>query len=167
MCFIPLKSRQFWFRMRLLGTKMHIFLMKMCGGTVGLVVKALAFHHCGLGLISTLGVICGLSLLVLYSALRGFFWVLQFSPLIKNQHLIWFDLLNNNCKNLEWFVDFISSRIVKCIWSYSHANLRCRNIKHYYYLKKSTFEVFQWFKILKLFITHMQNKIKSVMSYTL
>ena len=42
------------------------------GGRVGLVVRALAFHHCGPGSISALGVICGLSLLVLYSAMRGF-----------------------------------------------------------------------------------------------
>ena len=42
------------------------------GGRVGLVVRALAFHQCGPGSISTPGVICGLSLLVLYSAMRGF-----------------------------------------------------------------------------------------------
>ena len=42
------------------------------GGRVGLVVRALAFHQCGPGSNSALGVICGLSLLVLYSALRGF-----------------------------------------------------------------------------------------------
>ena len=41
------------------------------GGRVGLVVRALAFHQCGPGSIS-LGVIRGLSLLVLYSAMRGF-----------------------------------------------------------------------------------------------
>ena len=33
------------------------------------------------------------SLLVLYSAPRGFSPVLRFSPLLKNQHLIWFDLI--------------------------------------------------------------------------
>ena len=38
---------------------------------VGLVVGALAFHQCGPGSISAPGVICGLTLLVLYSALRG------------------------------------------------------------------------------------------------
>ena len=42
------------------------------GGRVGLVVRALAFHQCGPGSISALGVIRGLSLLVLYSAMRGF-----------------------------------------------------------------------------------------------
>ena len=41
-------------------------------GRVGVVVRALAFHQCGPGSISALGVKCGLSLLVLYSALRGF-----------------------------------------------------------------------------------------------
>ena len=35
-------------------------------------VRALASHQCGLGSIPGLGVICGLSLLVLYSAPRGF-----------------------------------------------------------------------------------------------
>ena len=43
-----------------------------CGGRVGLVVRALAFHQRDLGSISALGVISGLSLLVLYSAMRGF-----------------------------------------------------------------------------------------------
>ena len=42
------------------------------GGRVGLVVRALAFHQCGPGSISAPGVICGLSLLVLYSSMRGF-----------------------------------------------------------------------------------------------
>ena len=35
-------------------------------------VRALAFHQCVPGSIPGLGVICGLSLLVLYSAPRGF-----------------------------------------------------------------------------------------------
>ena len=39
---------------------------------VGLVVRALLFHQSGPGLISTPGVTGGLSLLVLYSAMRGF-----------------------------------------------------------------------------------------------
>ena len=42
------------------------------GGRVGLVVRALVFHQCVPGSISALGVICGLSLLVLDSAMRGF-----------------------------------------------------------------------------------------------
>ena len=36
-----------------------------------IVVRALASHQCGLGLIPRLSIICGLSL-VLFSALRGF-----------------------------------------------------------------------------------------------
>ena len=44
----------------------------------GAVVRALASHQCGPGSISRLGVICGLSLLVLYSAPRGFLRVLRF-----------------------------------------------------------------------------------------
>ena len=44
-------------------------------------------HQCGPGLIPCLGVICGLSLLlVLVPALRVFLRVLQFSSLHKNQH---------------------------------------------------------------------------------
>ena len=42
------------------------------GGRVDVVVRALAFHQCGPGSISALGVIRGSSLLVLYSAMRGF-----------------------------------------------------------------------------------------------
>ena len=42
------------------------------GSRVGVVVRALAFHQCGPGSIPGPGVICGLSLLVLYSAPRGF-----------------------------------------------------------------------------------------------
>ena len=42
------------------------------GGRVGVVVRALAFHQCGPGSVSALGVKCGLSLLVLFSAMRGF-----------------------------------------------------------------------------------------------
>ena len=38
----------------------------------GIVVRALASHQCGPGSISRLGVTCGLSLLVLFSALRSF-----------------------------------------------------------------------------------------------
>ena len=58
----------------------------------GAVVRALASHQCGPGSILRLGVICGLSLLVHLSALRGFPRVLQLSPLVKNLHLIQFDL---------------------------------------------------------------------------
>jgi len=44
----------------------------------GAVVRALASHQCGPGSIPRSCVICGLSLLVLYSAPRGFLRVLQF-----------------------------------------------------------------------------------------
>ena len=44
----------------------------------GAVVRALASHQCCPGSIPGLGVICGLSLLVLYSAPRGFLRVLRF-----------------------------------------------------------------------------------------
>ena len=43
----------------------------------GVVVRALASHQCGQGSIPRLGVICGLSLLILYSAPRGFSPVLS------------------------------------------------------------------------------------------
>ena len=53
----------------------------------GAVVRALASHQCGPGLIPGLGVICGLSLLlVLVPAPRVFLRVLRFSSLHKNQH---------------------------------------------------------------------------------
>ena len=44
----------------------------------GAVVRAPASHQCGPGSVPRLGVICGLSLLVLYSAPRGFLRVLRF-----------------------------------------------------------------------------------------
>ena len=53
-------------------------------------VRALASHQCGSGSIPRLGVICGLNLLVLYSAPRGFFPGTPVFPLLKNQC---FDLL--------------------------------------------------------------------------
>ena len=53
------------------------------GNRVGAVVRVS-------GSIPGLGVISVLSLFILYSALRGFSPV--FSPLLKNQHLIWFEL---------------------------------------------------------------------------
>ena len=70
--------------------------LNWCGGRVGLVLGALAFQQCGSGSISAPGVICGMSLLVLFSLF--FSRVLRFSLLIKNQHWTWFDLLNNYCE---------------------------------------------------------------------
>ena len=59
----------------------------LMGSRDGAVVRALASHRCGSGSILELDTICGLSfLLVLFSAPRGFLRVLQFSPLLKNQH---------------------------------------------------------------------------------
>ena len=42
------------------------------GSRDGAVVRALAYHQCGPGSIPGFYAVCGLSLLVLYSALRGF-----------------------------------------------------------------------------------------------
>ena len=66
--------------------------IESCDG--GAVVRALASQQCSPGSISNLGVICGLSLLVLFSALRGFPPSTPVFPslLIKNVHLIKFDL---------------------------------------------------------------------------
>ena len=44
----------------------------------GAVVRALTSHQCGVGSIPRSGIICGLSLLVLFSAPRSFFRVLWF-----------------------------------------------------------------------------------------
>ena len=49
------------------------------------VVRACASHQCGPGSIPRLAIICGLSLLVLYSAPRGFFPGTPVFPLLKNQ----------------------------------------------------------------------------------
>ena len=91
--------------------------MYFLSGRVGLVVRALAFHQCGPSLISTPGVICGLSLLVLYSAMRGF---TPGTPVFHSHQKPTFDLIwfvNNDYKNNDLGnVDLISSRIVKRIW---------------------------------------------------
>ena len=62
----------------------------LTGFRAGAVAWALASHQCGPGSIPRLGVICGLSLLVLYSAPRGFLRVLRF-PLSSKTN-IWLDL---------------------------------------------------------------------------
>ena len=61
------------------------------GRIVGLVVRALAFHQCGPGLIPGSDVICGLSLLVLYSAPRDF---CPGSPVFPSHQKLTFDLIN-------------------------------------------------------------------------
>ena len=50
-------------------------------------VRALTSHQCGQGSNPGVNTTCGLSLLFILSfALKGFLVVLQFSPLLKNQH---------------------------------------------------------------------------------
>ena len=72
-------------------TAKNIFLFKPFAlGRVGLVVRALAFHQCGSGSISAPGVTCGLSLLVLYSAMRGF---LPGTPVFPSHQKPAFDLI--------------------------------------------------------------------------
>ena len=58
----------------------------------GAVVRALASHQCGSGLIPRSGVKCGLSLLILFSAPRGFLRVLWFPLFSKTK--IWLDCVN-------------------------------------------------------------------------
>ncbi len=54
-------------------TKLFNFGVCTClGSRIGAVARALAFHQCSTGSIPGSDVICGLSLLVLYSAIRGF-----------------------------------------------------------------------------------------------
>ena len=54
------------------GSRVGVWEQGWCGSRVGVVVRGLAFHQCVPGSIPGPGVICGLSLLVLYSAPRGF-----------------------------------------------------------------------------------------------
>ena len=61
----------------------------------GKTVRALASHQCGLGSIPRSSVKCGLSLLVLFPAPRGFLWVLRFPLSSKDHHLTWFLLIVN------------------------------------------------------------------------
>ena len=69
----------------------RVFSLKGCRN--GAVVRALASHQCGPGSIPRSSVICGLSLLVLYSALRGFLRELRF-PLISKTS-IWLHLCSS------------------------------------------------------------------------
>ena len=57
---------------------------------VGLAMRTLAFHQCGQGSISAAGITCGLSLLVLYSALRGF---CPATPVFSSHQKPTFDLI--------------------------------------------------------------------------
>ena len=58
------------------------------GSKGGVVVRVLASHQCGPSLNPGVDVICGLSLLLVLTTLlwEVFLRVLQFSPLLKNQH---------------------------------------------------------------------------------
>ena len=58
------------------------------------VMRAPASHQCGPGSIPRSGVICGLSLLVIYSAQRGFLRVLRFPLTPKTKIWIWLDCVN-------------------------------------------------------------------------
>ena len=60
----------------------------------GAVVRALASHQCGPGSIPELGVICGLTLLVLYSAPRGFS---PGTPVFPSPQKPTFDLIYFHC----------------------------------------------------------------------
>ena len=61
----------------------------------GAVVRELASHKCGPGSIPRSGVKCGLSLLVLFSATRGFLRELRFPLSSKDHHLTWFVFIVN------------------------------------------------------------------------
>ena len=77
------------------------------GSRVGAVVRALAFHQCVPGSIPGLGVICGLSLLVLYSAPRGFS---PGTPVFPSPQKPPFDLIY-----LIWFIWFTVSPISRAL----------------------------------------------------
>ena len=74
-----------------------------CVCSDGAVVGALASHKCGLGLIPRSSVICGLSLLVLYSAPRGFLW------------LLWFPLSSKNLEHFTYFASIVNFIVLKAV----------------------------------------------------
>ena len=71
----------------------------------GAVVRAPTSHQCGPVSIPRSGIICELSFLVLFYALRGFLQVLQFPLSSKNHRTTWFVLV----------VSLISLGILACI----------------------------------------------------
>ena len=87
------------------------------GSRDGAVVRALASHQCGPGLIPGLGVICGLSLLlVLVLALRGFspgslVFPSPQKPTFPNSNSIW----NPRATGL-WVVRLLSVTLIKQSW---------------------------------------------------
>ena len=72
------------------GKRPHLLLGVMNESNGGAVVRALSLHQCGLGSIRRGRVICRLSLLVLFSAQRGFFPGCSGFPLSSKTY-IWFD----------------------------------------------------------------------------
>ena len=75
------------------------------GSSVSAVVRALPSHQCGSGSIPGSDVVCGLSLLVLYSAPRGFSLG---TPVFPSHQKLTFDLI--------WF-DFLSPQLVEPLFS--------------------------------------------------
>ena len=79
-------------------------------------VRALAFHQCGPGSISALGIVCGLSLLVLYSAMRGFSLGTLVFPSHQKPTFDLISFVNNSCKIVIWLnINIIMSRNNKII----------------------------------------------------
>ena len=75
---------------------MYIFICSYGGCSDGVVVTTFASHQCGSGSSARLAVICQLSLLVLYSAPRGFSPGTQVFPSPQEQTI-----------DLNWFVQIV------------------------------------------------------------
>ena len=80
--------------------EIYIFLFNISKGTGfdlgsrdGVVVRAIASHQCGPGSIPRSGVICGLSLVVLFFAPGSFLRVFQFPLSSKKHQLTWFEFV--------------------------------------------------------------------------
>ena len=95
-------------------------------------VRALTFHHCGLGSILGPGVKCGLSFfLVLVLAPRVFLWVLWFFFLHKNQHFKFqFDL-----ETVDRESHLMDRELLNNYYYYYHHH-------HYYYQYHKLFSTF-------------------------
>ena len=91
--------------------------------------RALASHQCGPGSIPGVGVICGLSLLVLYSAPRGFSPGTPVFPshLKPTFNLIWFDLISR-------MILYVVMRSRSYIGMLDCAILRNKYYYYYYYI---------------------------------
>ena len=108
----------------------HALIDQRQGGfRVGAVVRALASHQCVPGSILGPGVICGLSLICWFSTLLReiFLRELRFSPLLKNQHLSWFDLFD--------LIYLIYSLTATMIWDFNEVIVDDvpTSFKAYYY----------------------------------